>query len=536
MTPEQLKASILQRAMEGKLVLQDPNDEPASELLKKIKAEKEKLIKEGKIKRDKNETEIFRGDDGLHYEKFPDGSVKQIDVPYEIPKSWEWGRLSSVVTLINGDRGKNYPSKDKLFSEGDIPFVNAGNINNNSIVQDNLLYLSQSQYAALGSGKLQFGDIVYCIRGSLGKNGLFTMSQGAIASSLIILRIIGDKSLNTDYFLSYLNSELCKNEILKFDNGTAQPNLSGQNLSKFLIPIPPFEEQLRISSMIKKALVLVNKYTTRYQMLNTLNRTFPEKLRKSILQHAMQGKLVPQDATDEPVEVLLEKIREEKQKLFGEGKLKKKDLQESIICQGDHGLHYEKFQDGTIKQVDIPFEIPESWKWVRLNNIIDVRDGTHKTPKYVKDGVPLLTSKNLINGMLVKEPSKRISLAESNEINKRSKVEENDILLAMIGTIGNPVLVSKIGYQFSVKNVAILKYISTINMEFVYYFILYFSTELKNMSSGAVQNFVSLNQLRNILFPVPPTAEQNRIIVKIKKILILIDRYSFLHNSSEENK
>ena len=274
MTPEQLKASILQRAMEGKLVPQDPNDEPASKLLKRIKAEKEKLIKEGKIKRDKNETEIFLGDDGLHYEKLPDGSVKQIDVPYEIPESWEWGRLSSVVTLINGDRGKNYPSKDKLFSEGDIPFVNAGNINNNLIIQDNLLYLSQSQYDALGSGKLQYGDIVYCIRGSLGKNGLFTMPKGAIASSLIILRIIGDKSLNTDYFLSYLNSELCKNEILKFDNGTAQPNLSGQNLSKFLIPIPPFEEQLRISSMIKKALVLVNKYTTRYQMLNTLNRTY----------------------------------------------------------------------------------------------------------------------------------------------------------------------------------------------------------------------------------------------------------------------
>ena len=167
-----------------------------------------------------------------------------------------------------------------------------------------------------------------------------------------------------------------------------------------------------------------------------------------------------------------------------------------------------------------------------MNKIIDVRDGTHKTPKYVKEGVPLLTSKNLVNGKLVKEPSKLISLAESDEINKRSKVEENDILLAMIGTIGNPVLVSKIDYQFSVKNVAVLKYISTINMEFVYYFILYFSTE----SSGAVQNFVSLNQLRNILFPVPPTAEQNRIIVKIKRMLILIDRYSFLHNSSEENK
>jgi len=145
-----------------------------------------------------------------------------------------------------------------------------------------------------------------------------------------------------------------------------------------------------------------------------------------------------------------------------------------------------------------------------------------------------LTSKNLINGKLVKEPSNLISLAESDEINKRSKVEENDILLAMIGTIGNPVLVSKVDYQFSVKNMAILKHISTINMQFVYYFIVYFSTELKNMSSGTVQNFVSLKQLRNILFPVPPTTEQNRIIDQIKKILILIDRYSFLYISLEK--
>lgn len=259
----------------------------------------------------------------------------------------------------------------------------------------------------------------------------------------------------------------------------------------------------------------------------------PEQLKASILQRAMEGKLVPQDPNDEPASELLKRIKAEKAKLIKEGKIKR-DKNETEIFRGDDGLYYEKFPDGSIKQIDVPYEIPESWEWVRLNNIIDVRDGTHKTPKYVQDGVPLLTSKNLINGKLVKEPSKLISLAESDEINKRSKVEENDILLAMIGTIGNPVLVSKVDYQFSVKNMAILKHISTINMEFVYYFIVYFSTELKNMSSGAVQNFVSLKQLRNILFPVPSTTEQNRIITQIKKMLILIDRYSFLYTSLEK--
>ncbi|HEL1634938.1 TPA: restriction endonuclease subunit S, partial [Streptococcus suis] len=172
---------------------------------------------------------------------------------------------------------------------------------------------------------------------------------------------------------------------------------------------------------------------------------------------------------------------------------------------------------------DVPYDIPESWKWVRLNNILDVRDGTHNTPKYVNEGVPLLTSKNLVNGKIVKEPSKLISIEDSLEINKRSKVDKNDILLAMIGTVGNPVLVPELDYEFSVKNVAILKHITELNMKFTYYFIQYHSIELKKISSGAVQNFVSLKTLRQILFPLPPLAEQRRIVSKISKIFSVIE-------------
>ena len=513
MTPEQLKASILQRAMEGKLVPQDPNDEPASELLKKIKAEKEKLIKEGKIKRDKNETEILRGDDGLHYEKFQDESVKQVDVPFEIPESWEWGRLSSVVTLINGDRGKNYPSKDKLFSEGDIPFVNAGNINNNSIVQDNLLYLSQSQYAALGSGKLQYGDIVYCIRGSLGKNGLFTMSKGAIASSLIILRIIGDKSLNTDYFLSYLNSELCKNEILKFDNGTAQPNLSGQNLSKFLIPIPPFEEQLRISSMIKKALVLVNKYTTRYQMLNTLNRTFPEKLRKSILQYAMQGKLVPQDATDEPVEVLLEKIREEKQRLFEEGKLKKKDLHESIINQGDDNSYYEKQEKQLV-------EIPKSWKWVNLKTIAFITMGQSPKSKDVfsqkiVDSIEFHQGKSFF-GKFNLDESKIYTTNSNKLINKPSVLLSVRAPVGDVNYVNRPVVIGR--------GLAAITCYKGISLSYLFNYLSTQKNNLESMATGSTFKAINSHIINNILVPLPPNIEQKRIVNKTDKILVLISK------------
>ena len=510
MTPEQLKASILQRAMEGKLVPQDPNDEPASELLKRIKAEKEKLIKEGTIKRDKNETEIFLGDDGLHYEKLPDGSVKQIDVPYEIPESWEWGRLSSVVTLINGDRGKNYPSKDKLFSEGTIPFVNAGNINNNLIIQDNLLYLSQSQYDALGSGKLQYGDIVYCIRGSLGKNGLFTMPKGAIASSLIILRIIGDKSLNTDYFLSYLNSELCKNEILKFDNGTAQPNLSGQNLSKFLIPIPPFEEQLRISSMIKKALVLVNKYTTRYQMLNTLNRTFPEKLRKSILQYAMQGKLVPQDATDEPVEVLLEKIREEKQRLFAEGKLQKKDLQESIIYEGD---------DSSYKH------IPKSWVLTTLGNVGFWRSGatpSRSNPLYFGGDIPWLKTGDLNDGYIYHIPENITALALKETSVKL--IPSDSVLIAMYGATIGKIGILTFPATTNQACCACTPY-NILNNQYLFWYLRFSRDKFIEMAEGGAQPNISKEKIVGFPIALPPIREQRKIVNKIE---CLLDKVSLL--------
>ena len=448
----------------------------------------------------------------LHYEKFQDGSVKQVDVPYEIPESWEWGRLSSVVTLINGDRGKNYPSKDKLFSKGDIPFVNAGNINNNSIVQDNLLYLSQSQYNALGSGKLQHGDIVYCIRGSLGKNGLFTMPKGAIASSLIILRIIGDKSLNTDYFLSYLNSELCKNEILKFDNGTAQPNLSGQNLSKFLIPIPPFEEQLRIISMIKKALVLVNKYTTRYQMLNTLNRTFPEKLRKSILQYAMQGKLVPQDSTDEPVEVLLDKIREEKQRLFEEGKLKKKDLQESIIYQGEDNSYYEK-------------KFPKNWIITTLCNMGDISTGNTPSKNnysYWSNGtIPFFKPADLVQKKNMHTASEYLSV---EGFKKARYVEKDSILVNGIGNIGVTGMVKKEGaFNQQMHSVKPYNYIDS-NFLFYLFNTNFVQEQMMNNSSSTTIPILNKKKFSELIGVFPSLQEQKRIVSRIEKINFLIKK------------
>ena len=259
----------------------------------------------------------------------------------------------------------------------------------------------------------------------------------------------------------------------------------------------------------------------------------PEQLKASILQRAMEGKLVPQNPNDEPASELLKRIKAEKEKLISEGKIKR-DKKETEIFRGDDEKHYEKFADGSVQEIDVPYDIPDTWEWRRINNVLDVRDGTHSTPKYVNKGVPLLTSKNLVDGKLVKEPSKLISIEDSLEINKRSKVDKNDILLAMIGTIGNPVLVPKISYDFSVKNIAIFKNMNSLNMKYIYFFIVYHTNELKKNASGAVQSFVSLTRLRNIIIPLPPLAEQQRIVEAIESALEKVDEYAESYNRLEQ--
>ena len=241
---EQLKKSILQYAIEGKLVQQDSNDEPASVLLERIREEKNKLIAEGKIKKDKNESIIYRRDNS-YYEKF-DKSEKCINdqIPFEIPNNWCWARIKDFFQLINGDRGKNYPSKSKLKNIGNIPFISAVNIQNGTISKDSLLYLSEAQYKLLGSGKLKKNDFVFCLRGSLGKNCKYPYTTGAIASSLIILRKYA--FISDNYIELVLNSPLLKKYIDQTNNGTAQPNLGARDIAQYLIPLPPLNEQIEI--------------------------------------------------------------------------------------------------------------------------------------------------------------------------------------------------------------------------------------------------------------------------------------------------
>ena len=255
-------------------------------------------------------------------------------------------------------------------------------------------------------------------------------------------------------------------------------------------------------------------------------------LRQKILDLAIHGKLVPQNPNDESATVLLEKIRAEKAEKIKKGELKA-DKKDSFIFVGSDKRHYEQFADGTVKDIEdeIPFEVPEGWAWCRFGNFIDVRDGTHYSPKYVENGYPFVTSKNLVNGKIDFTDVKYISEKDHKEYIQRSYVEDGDILFAMIGSIGNPVLVKK-DREFSIKNVALFKPYSKqlTNMKYLFYFLLWIQENLRSKAKGGMQPFIPLSFFRTeVLIPIPPSEEQFKIISNIEEILSKID-------SLEKNK
>ena len=520
MTGQQLKNSILQMAVQGKLVPQDPNDEPASVLLERIRAEKEQLIKEGKIKKEKNPSVIFRGADNLPYEKIGKNEPVCIadEVPFDIPESWEWVRFKNLVSY---NMGKTPPRKESEYWENaTYPWVSIADL-----VLDDTVCVTK-EHVNEHSAKVIFknhiskaGTLLMSFKLTVGKVSILGMDAFHNEAIISIYPICDVNRVITNYLFATLP--------LLSQNGNTKTAIKGATLNSdsldaLLIPVPPIKEQIRICEKIKALKNILSIYTNLEQSLTRLNDTFPLQLKKSILQYAVQGKLVPQDPADEPASVLLERIRTEKEQLVKEGKIKR-DKHESVIFRRDNS-YYEKV-DGIERCIDdeLPFEIPESWEWARIKSCMDVRDGTHDTPKYVEHGIPLITSKNLSNGYLDFSTAKFISIEDHLSIKQRSKVDDGDILFAMIGSIGNPVLYRG-SQEFSIKNMALFKKISDeIIMDYVYIFLRYAQTYMKKDATGGVQAFVSLNYLRNYLIPVPPQNEQIRICNAIIKLCKKID-------------
>ena len=517
MTGQQLKNSILQMAVQGKLVPQDPNDESASVLLERIRAEKEQLIKEGKIKKEKNPSVIFRGADNLPYEKVGKNEPVCIadEVPFDIPESWEWVTLKQIAVTALGK------TLDKSKNIGEYrPYLCSINVYWTGI---DLSTVKQARFedSELSKYQLNKGDLLICEGGDVGRSAVWDRDEEMYyQNALHRVRFYGN--IEPRFFQLLMESYKGAKILDNYSKGMTIKHLVQNSLNSIYFPLPPLAEQRRIVEKIKQLTPYLKKYGSVETILSNLNLAFPDDLKKSILQYAVQGKLVPQDPADEPASVLLERIRTEKEQLVKEGKIKR-DKHESVIFRRDNS-YYEKV-DGIERCIDdeLPFEIPESWEWARIKSCMDVRDGTHDTPKYVEHGIPLITSKNLSNGYLDFSTAKFISIEDHLSIKQRSKVDDGDILFAMIGSIGNPVLYRG-SQEFSIKNMALFKKISDeIIMDYVYIFLRYAQTYMKKDATGGVQAFVSLNYLRNYLIPVPPQNEQIRICNAIIKLCKKID-------------
>ena len=514
MKAEQLRKSILQLAIQGKLVPQDPADESASVLLERIRAEKQRLIKEGKIKKDKGDSVIFKGDDNCYYEKCG-SEVKNIteEIPFEIPDSWCWCRVRDCYDIRNGFTPLR--SESKFWNNGTVPWFTVEDIRN----QGKEIYSTQqhiTEEAITADRLVPANSFLLCCTASVGiyaqtKIPLTTNQQfNALTVKISHKALLMDEYIFAigEYFSSLLHSAAGK---------TTFEFVSVKKLGAFLIPVPPKKEQQRIIDAFQKFEPLIAEYDKLEQQATKLDGEIYDKLKKSILQYAIQGKLIPQDSNDEPAAVLLERIRAEKKAQLG------KKYVESYIYKGDDNCYYEKVGSETKNITDeIPFDIPDSWKWTRLNSIVStLTDGTHRTPKYTTDGIPFLSVKDISSGKISFANTKFISIEEHNELKKRCNPQTGDILLTKVGTTGIPVIVDN-DRDFSLfVSVALIKF----NHNYINpaYFIYLLKSPLvqdqaaENTRGVGNKNWV-LSDIENTLLVIPPLAEQKRIVEQINVI------------------
>ena len=459
MKEQDLKNSILQLAIQGRLVAQDANDEPAEVLYAKIQAEKQKLIKEGKIKKDK-----------------PLPPITEDEIPFEIPPTWKWVRLGDIG---ESRIGLTYHPED--ISDDGMIVLRSSNIQNNKLSFNDVVRVK----AAVPNNLLvNTGDIIICARNGskalVGKSAIIQdikepMTFGAFMAIY--------KSPINEYVKIYLDSPLFK-KTLDAVNTVTINQITQKNLNNAIIPLPPLAEQKRIVAKIEELEPLVKQYDKAETELSALNGVFPEQLKKSILQYAIQGKLVPQDANDESAEVLYAKIQAEKQKLIKEGKIKK-----------DKPLP-------PITDDEIPFTIPSTWRWVRLSDIV------HSVP--TKE-YQILQSEILEQGKYpVVSQSQQLIEGYSNKVEKLYKHEKPVLIFG-----DHTRCLKLIDFDFIVgADGTKILYPYAINEKYLYYAIQYFIINMLNRGYSRHFQFIKDKEI-----PLPPLAEQKRIVAKVNDLM-----------------
>ena len=467
MTPQELKNSILQLAIQGKLVEQRPEEGTAQELYAQIQAEKQRLIKEGKLKKEK-----------------PLPEITENEKPFDIPDEWMWVRIGQIFNL---QAGKNITATDIYDepSEKHKYLCYGGNGVRGYVSRFN----REGNFALIGRQGALCGNINIA-------NGQFYATEHAVVVDHYNLTDV----LWGGWFLKALN-------LNQYATATAQPGLAVSNIIKVLIPLPPLAEQKRIVAEIEELLPLVDRYEQAWTKLEDFNRRFPEDMKKSILQQAIQGKLVEQRPEEGTAQELYEQIQAEKQRLIKEGKIKKEKPMPEIT------------------EEEKPFEIPEGWMWVRLGEICkSISDGDHQPPPQVPEGVPFLVISNVSAGRIDFSSTRYVPQDYFNALSNDRIAQKGDILFTVTGSYGIPIKVESDEKFCFQRHIALLK----LMLDWDYIFYILKSPTIKSqcdaVATGTAQKTVGLKALRNLLIPLPPPAEQKRIVERLEELLAMCER------------
>ena len=527
MNGKQLKNSILQWAIQGKLVPQDPNDEPASVLLEKIREEKAKLVKEGKIRKNKKESIIYRGDDNSYYEKIiATGEVKCIDeeIPFEIPRGWEWERWGNISQSIQ--YGYNTPALEK----GVIKMVRISDIQKNKVLWETVPFCMIEE-KNIGTYLLEVNDILFArTGGTVGKSFLVEKVPMKAIYAGYLIRTRYSSLLCPRYMKAFMESQLYWDQLKNGTIATAQPNCNGKTLAKMLLPIPPINEQKRITEKLYIVSSFIERYSKQQDVLHLMNIRLKEQLKRSILQEAIQGKLVPQIIEEGTAQELLEQIMLEKQKLVKEGKLKKSVFNHSVIYKGDDNKYYEQIGK-KINEIteEITFDLPSGWNLCRLKDICSIFTGAtfkKEETSITKQGIRILRGGN-ISPFELKIKDDDIFLPQ-DKVKTDILLKENDILTPAVTSLENIGKMARVdsdmlnttvgGFVFIIRLHLINQWLS----KYILYilsspFMIEFMRSITNKSGQAFYN-IGKERLSTALLPIPPLMEQHRIVVQIEKL------------------
>lgn len=492
MTPQQLKNAILQLAIQGKLVEQRKEEGTGEELFKEIQEEKQKLIEEGKLKKQKALPEI-----------------SEDEIPFDIPETWKWVKLIDLVSIL----GDGIHGTPKYSASGDYYFINGNNLNDGKIELKDTTKRVEKQEWEKYKKNLDLHTILISINGTIGNIAFYNNEKIMLGKSACYFNVVLAELKNylflllkSDYFLKY---------ALHSATGTTIKNVSLKAMSNFIIPLPPLAEQRRIVKKIEKLLPLVDRYEKAWTRLEELNKKFPLDMQKAILQEAIQGKLVEQRKEEGTGEELFKEIQEEKKKLLEEGKLKK---QKAIP---------------DITEDEIPFDIPETWKWVRFDELGIYKKGPFGSDltkdKFVPKGENTIKVYEQKNAIKKDATLGEYYITKDYFLNKLSgfSVEPGDIIVSCAGTIGETFIMPD-NIEKGVINQALMR-MKLFKSIYVEYFLLYFDYVLKknakeNSKGSAIKNIPPFAILKNYLVPLPPLAEQKRIVEKIEQLLSLCEK------------